>query len=47
MALNPDTKLTLVAIHKETCKEYKKIITFKEWNELKKNSNYYYKTYQF
>ena len=34
--LPPDTKLKLIAIHKITLKEYEKIITYKEWKELKR-----------
>jgi len=44
--LDPETKLRLVATHKQTFTTFEKLITFKEWKELKKNSNYYYLTYQ-
>ena len=42
--LPPETKLKLIAIHKETFEEFTKIITYQEWKELKRNRNYYYKS---
>jgi hypothetical protein len=41
-----DTKLKLIAIHKETFFESSKIITYDEWINFKKNKNYYYKAVQ-
>ncbi len=41
--LDSETKLKLIAIHKQTFKEHEKIITYHEWKNLKKNFNYYYK----
>jgi hypothetical protein len=45
-ALEPNTKLKLIAIHKETFEEFIKEITFYEYQTLKKNKNYYYKAVQ-
>jgi hypothetical protein len=45
-ALEPNTKLKLIAIHKETSEEFIKEITFHEYQTLKKNKNYYYKAVQ-
>ena len=45
-ALNPETPLRLVAIHRQTLIEYEKIITAHEWQNFKKHKDYYYKTYQ-
>ena len=44
--LDPNTKLKLVATHKETLQEFTKTITFYEWQKLIKNKNYYYKVYE-
>jgi len=41
-----DTKLKLIAIHKETFEESEKIITYDEYLKLKRNINYYYKGVQ-
>jgi hypothetical protein len=45
-ALDPNTKLKLIAIHKETSEEFIKEITFHEYQTLKRNKNYYYKAVQ-
>jgi hypothetical protein len=45
-ALDPNTKLKLIAIHKETFEEFIKEITFYEYQTLNKNKNYYYKAVQ-
>lgn len=45
-ALAPDTKLRLVAIHKETFVTFEKEITYKDWVTFQKHYNYYYNTYQ-
>jgi hypothetical protein len=45
-ALNPQTKLKLVATHKQTLQEFEKIITFNEWQTINKHKDYLYKTYQ-
>lgn len=44
--LSLDTKLKLIAIHKETFVESSKIITYKEYLKLKRNPNFYYKAVQ-
>ena len=41
-----DTKLKLIAIHKETFEEIYTTITYEEWINFKKNKNYYYRTIQ-
>ena len=41
-----DTKLKLIAIHKETFKETYTTITYEEWINFKKDKNYYYRTIQ-
>ena len=41
-----DTKLKLIAIHKETFVESSKIITYDEYLKLKRNINFYYKAVQ-
>lgn len=41
-----DTKLKLIAIHKETNQEFTKEITYHEWQTMSKNKNYYYKALQ-
>ena len=45
-ALDPNTKLKLIAIHKTTSEEFTKEITFHEYQTLKRNKNYYYKAVQ-
>jgi hypothetical protein len=45
-ALNPETKLKLVATHKQTLQEFEKIITFFEWQTMNKHKDYLYKAYQ-
>ena len=45
-ALDPNTKLKLIAIHKETSEEFTKEITFYQYQTLNKNKNYYYKAVQ-
>lgn len=45
-ALDPNTKLKLIAIHKQTSEEFTKEITYYEWQTMTKNKNYYYKTLQ-
>ena len=43
----PDfTPLKMVAVHKVTFKRHEKIITAKEWRELKKKKEFYYYAYQ-
>ena len=44
--LPPETKLRLIATHKQNFTTFEKIITFAEWIKIKKNFNYYYLTYQ-
>jgi hypothetical protein len=44
--LSLDTKLKLIAIHKETFEESSKIITYEELINFKKDKNYYYRTIQ-
>lgn len=44
--LAPETKLRLVATHKQNFTTFEKIITFAEWKSFKKNRSYYYLTYQ-
>jgi hypothetical protein len=42
----PDTTpLKVVATHRTTFKETTTTMTAKEWRELKRNSNFYYKAY--
>jgi len=45
-ALDPNTKLKLIAIHKVTSEEFIKETTYHEYQTLKRNSNYYYKAVQ-
>lgn len=44
--LSADVKLKVIAIHKETLKEFEKIMTYVEWMSLKKDSKYNYKAVQ-
>ena len=44
--LSADVKLKVVATHKETLKEFEKIMTYAEWLSLKKDSKYNYNAYQ-
>ena len=41
-----DTKLKLIAIHKETFDETYTTITYQDWINFKKNRNYYYRAIQ-
>jgi hypothetical protein len=45
-ALAPDTKLRLVAIHKESFITFEKFITYAEWVNFIKHKDYYYLTYK-
>lgn len=45
-ALHENTKLKLVAIHKQSFVTFEKEITYKEWVLFKKHPDYYYNTYQ-
>jgi len=44
--LSADVQLKVVAIHKETQKEFEKIMTYAEWMALKKDNRYNYKAVQ-
>lgn len=44
--LPPETKLKLIAIHKQTFEETYTTITYEEWINFKKNRNYYYRAVQ-
>lgn len=46
IALPIDTKLKLIAIHKETFEETYTNITYEEWINFKKDKNYYYRVVQ-
>jgi hypothetical protein len=41
-----ETKVRVVATHKETSQEFTTIITLKEWRSFDKNKNYNYLAYQ-
>lgn len=41
--LDPDTPLKLIAIQKQTFKEFEKEITYGDWISFKRNKNYYYR----
>lgn len=41
-----NTKVELIAVHKETHKAYKKIIEIQEFKTMKKDTNFDYKLYQ-
>ena len=45
-ALHPDTKLKLVATHKQTFITFEKIISYSEWINFVKHKDYYYLTYK-
>jgi len=45
-ALAPDTKLRLVATHKQTFTTFEKLITYAEWVNFLKHKDYYYLTYK-
>ena len=42
--LDPNTPLKLIAIHKQTFKEFEKEISYGEWINFERNKNYYYRT---
>jgi hypothetical protein len=44
--LSADVQLKVIAIHKETQKEFEKIMTYAEWMALKKDNRYNYKAVQ-
>jgi hypothetical protein len=44
--LSADVQLRIIAIHKETLKEFEKIMTYAEWMALKKDNRYNYKAVQ-
>jgi len=46
IALLPDTKLRLVATHKQTFISFEKFITYAEWVNFVKHKDYYYLTYK-
>jgi len=41
-----ETKVRVIATHKETGQQFETIITLKEWREFKKNKFYNYLSYQ-
>jgi hypothetical protein len=45
-ALDPNTKLKLIAIHKTTSEEFIKEVTFHEYQTLKRNKKFHYKAVQ-
>jgi hypothetical protein len=44
--LSLETKVRVVATHKETFQEFETIVTLKEWRSFQKNKNYFYKAYE-
>jgi len=45
-ALNPETPLKLIAVHKKTLETFEKKITYADWLVFKKSPYYNYYAYQ-